>query len=384
MPAIRYADRGSPVLPQRFWTSLPGIPDSFTAPESGVSAYVLRRLLWMVPTWIGITLATFLAVHLAPGDPAARVGESDAALVAAPAEQRALFRAEHLLDEPLWKQYLHYLGPFDLSDRGHAWFGGDGAHPWHGLLALDLGTEYQRPGVEVLPEIGARLAVTAPLACAALLLMFALGVPLGVWSALQRGAWLDRGVRAALTGLHSVPGFWLGLLFVLAFGASGLACLPVMGWRSSDGSELSGFAAVWDVARHAILPVLTLALPALAFLARQTRAALLEVLDQDFIRAARARGLSERDVIVRHALRNALLPLVTLVGSILPALLGGSVVVETLFGIPGLGHYAYEAMLARDLNAILGVTTVSAAITLVSILAADVVYALLDPRVRHA
>jgi peptide/nickel transport system permease protein len=344
----------------------------------------------MVPTWIGITLVTFLAVHLAPGDPAARVGESEAIASAAPEEQRALFRAEHLLDEPLWKQYLHYLGPFDLSERGHAWLGGSGEHPWHGLLALDLGAEYQRPGVRVLPEIGARLAVTAPLACAALLVMFGLGVPLGVWSALSHGAWLDRTSRGVLLALHSLPGFWLGLLLVLAFGASGLGWLPVMGLRSggaggaSGAGELRGAAAAWDLVLHALLPVLTLSLPALAFLARQTRAALLEVLEQDFVRAARSRGLSERDVVVRHALRNALLPLVTLVGVLLPALLGGSVVVETLFGIPGLGHYAYEAMLARDLNAILGVTTVSAAITLASILAADLAYAWLDPRVRHA
>lgn len=336
--------------------------------------YALRRLLWMIPTWIGITLVTFLAIHLAPGDPAARVGEAEAA-VAGPAEPRALFRAEHLLDEPLWKQYLHFLGPFDLSAEGHEWFGGSGKERWHGLLALDLGHEYQRPLVRVLPEIGARLSVTAPLACAALLLMFALGVPLGAWSALRAGSRLDRGTRGVLLALHSMPAFWLGLLFVLAFGASGLAWLPVLGPSASD-------AGAWEVARRSILPVATLALPALAFLARQTRAALLEVLEQDFVRAARARGLSERDVFVRHVLRNALVPLVTLVGVLFPALLGGSVVVETLFNVPGLGRYAYEALLARDLNAILGVTSVSAALTLLSILAADLVCAALDPRLR--
>lgn len=341
-------------------------------------AYALRRALWMIPTWLGITLVTFLAVHLAPGDPAARVGEAEAAASAGPAEPRALFRAEHLLDEPLWKQYLHYVGPFDLSPRGHRWFGGSGDERWHGLLALDLGHEYQRPLVRVLPEIGARLSVTAPVACAALLVMFALGVPLGAWSALREGSWLDRGLRGALLALHSLPAFWIGLLFVLAFGASGLGWLPVLGSRGHDGAQ-----SAWELARRSILPVMTLALPALAFLARQTRAALLEVLEQDFVRAARARGLAERDVFLRHVLRNALVPLVTLVGVLLPALLGGSVVVETLFGIPGIGQYAYEALLARDLNAILGVTTVSAAITLLSILAADLACAALDPRLRH-
>jgi peptide/nickel transport system permease protein len=346
-----------------------------------VGAYVLRRLAWAVPTLLGITLLTFLAVHLVPGDPAQRAVEVEAQAGGASSdEQRTLFRAEHLLDAPLWRQYLHFVGPFDLSPQGARAFGGSGAHPWHGLLAGDLGGEFQRPGVAVLPEIGARLAVTAPFALAAVLLVYLLGVPLGVLGALRAGGAADRASRAVLLALHALPAFWLGLLLILAFGATGLAWLPVLGLRAQDGR--AGSAAL-DLARHAVLPLATLTLPGLAYVARQTRAALLEVLDQEFVRAARARGLRERDVLVRHALRNALLPLVSLLSTLLPALLGGSVIVETLFGLPGLGRYAYEGMLARDLAVILGVTTVSAALTLLSILLADLAYAALDPRVRH-
>lgn len=347
-----------------------------------MKALVAKRLLAMLPTLLGITLLTFLAVHAAPGDPAARASDSEASVAGAHDEARTLFRAEHLLDEPLWKQYLHFLGPFDLSRRGARAFGGSGEHAWHGLLAGDLGTEFQRPGVAVLPEIGARLAVTAPLALGAVLLMYLLGVPIGTWSALRRDRFADRASRAVLLALHSVPTFWLALLGMAAFGAGGLAVLPVIGLHGQDAEDLGAGAWLMDLGKHVVLPLATLALPGLAYVARQTRAALLEVLEQDFVRAARARGLAEHDVIVKHALRNAMLPLVTMLATLLPALLGGSVIVETLFGIPGLGKYAYDGMLARDLGVILGVTTVTAVITLVAILLADLAYAVLDPRVR--
>lgn len=335
----------------------------------------------MIPTLLGITLVTFLAVHAAPGELGARDVDVENSASSGGGDARALFRSEHLLDAPLWKQYLHFLGPFDLSPRGSARFGGSGADPLHGLLALDLGTEFQRPGVPVLPEIGARLSVTAPLALLATFLLFALGVPLGVATALRADGVADRVTRALLLALHSLPGYWLGLLSILAFGAGGLALFPVLGLRSQ--AELAGLDLVLDRAAHLVLPLATLSLPGLAYVARQTRAAVLELLEQDFVRAARARGLSERDVIVKHVVRNALPQVVTLFGSILPALLGGSVVVESLFGLPGLGLYALEGMSARDLNVILGVTTVTACLTLVSILAADVLCAWLDPRLRE-
>ncbi|MFO1011781.1 MAG: ABC transporter permease [Planctomycetota bacterium] len=346
-----------------------------------MGAWLLRRLLWMVPTLLGITLVTFLAVHAAPGDLGARVGDAESA--SGGTEERALLREEALLDAPLWRQYLHFVGPFDLSPKGARAFGGSGERAWHGLLAGDLGTEFQRPGVRVLPEIAKRLAVTAPLALLATLVLFLVGVPLGVASALSAGGLVDRLSRGLLFALHSVPAWALGLALVLAFGATGLAWLPVLGARSPDAETWSAGERALDLVAHLVLPLATLSLPGLAYVARQTRAAVLEVLDQDFVRAARARGLSERDVLVRHVLRNALLPIVTLFASIVPALLGGSVVVEALFGLSGLGSYAYEAMLARDLNVILGVTTTSALATLLAILAADAAVAWLDPRVRR-
>jgi peptide/nickel transport system permease protein len=338
----------------------------------------------MVPTFLGITLLVFAAARATPGDAAllsAAAGSADPSLDVE--AQRARFRAEHLLDAPLWRQYLHFLGPFDLSPSGHPSFGGRGAHPWHGLLALDFGNEFLRPTVSVGEEILKRLAVTVPLALVSTLLAFALAIPIGVLSATRRGSGLERAASFALYALHATPTFWLGLMLVLLFGAAGLAWLPVVGLHGPDADSLGAGARALDLARHAILPVLTLALPLLAYLSRQVKGEMVEALESDYVRAARARGVPERQVVLRHALRNSLLPLITLLASILPAAIGGSVVVETVFALPGMGRYAYEGLLARDWNVVVGTTAVSAAITFAAILAADLTYAAADPRIRH-
>lgn len=347
--------------------------------------YCLRRLAWMVPTLFGITLVVFVAVHAAPGDPSLiRFGSGEGTPSSeALAAERARFRAEHLLDRPLVVQYLHFLGPFDLGASGHRWFGGDGSDPWHGVLALDFGTEFQRSDVSVLSEIGRRLRVTVPLSLVAVLVSYLVALPLGVLSAVRRGSALDRATSFGLFALYSVPTFWAGLVLILLFGASGLGWLPVIGLHDKDAAAMSPAAYAMDTAAHCILPVATLAYGGLAYLSRQMRGGMIEVIGQDYVRTARAKGLPERTVIWKHALRNALIPVTTLFASVLPALIGGSVIVETVFALPGMGLYAYEGLLARDHNVIMATTTLSAAMTLVGILVSDIVYALLDPRIRH-
>ena len=344
--------------------------------------YVRRRLLWMLPSFLGITLVVFLAVHLAPGDPALRESFDPQSGAAQEADVER-FRAEHLLDRPLLVQYLHFLGPFDLSPRGHRWFGGSGAHPFGGLVALDLGSEFRRPHVRIVDELGRRLSVSAPLMLASALLAWGIAIPLGAWSAVRRGTRRERTVALLLFGLHSLPGFWLALVLVLAFGAAGLGWLPVLGLHSAGARELGPLAWTLDLLAHSILPVLALTLSSLAYLARQVRASMLDVLSQEYVVTARSKGLPERVVLRRHALRNALLPSITLAALILPALVGGSVIVETIFGLPGMGRYAYEAMLERDFAVIQAVTALSGLLTLFALLVADVLYALADPRIRH-
>lgn len=338
----------------------------------------------MIPTLLGIACLCFGLIHLAPGDPAlvdvgagaadGRGGDTGAVL--------ERFRREHLLDRSLPVQLAHYLGPFSLADDGHPWFGGDGSDPWNGLLAGDLGREYLRPSVTVAGELRRRLAVTVPLAGVSILLCYLLAVPLGIWSALRRGSRFDLAATALVFALYALPVFWAGVLLQMAFGATGLGWLPVLGLSSAGAGELGPLERALDTARHAVLPVVCLTYGGLAYLSRQMRVGVLDAIGADYVRAARARGLPERLVVRRHVLRNSLLPLITLVGQVLPVMVGGSILVETVFDLPGMGRYAYEALQNREYDAVMGTVLVSALMTLAGFLVSDLLYAWADPRVR--
>jgi peptide/nickel transport system permease protein len=347
-------------------------------------AYLLRRMAWMVPTLFGITLVTFALVRLAPGDPAQMRFASDPNAPAADVE-RAIerFRAENLLDRSLAVQYLHYIGPFHLGREGHPWFGGSGADPWHGLFALDLGREYLRPQVSVAREISRRLAVTVPLSAIAALLAYALAIPLGVLAALRRGGAFDVASGVLLFALDSLPVFWAALLLQLAFGDPGLDWLPTLGLHGADARDLGPLAYARDLAEHAVLPVACLTYGSLAHIARQLRGSVIDRLHDDYVRAARAKGLPERVVVLRHVLPNSLIPLLTLAGHVLPWLVGGSIIVETVFDLPGVGSYAYHGLLHREYDVVTACTLVVAAMTLVGFWISDLACALVDPRIRH-
>jgi peptide/nickel transport system permease protein len=338
--------------------------------------YVLRRLLLFVPTLLGITFLTFALLQLVPGEPTGLVLSGDSGESAVDAEAVARFRSAYLLDQPLWKQYLHYLGPFDLSAEGHAWFGGSGARPWGGLLAGDLKNEIHRPHVRVADELARRLRVTVPLAFAALVLGYLVALPLGILAAVRAGTLVDRACMVLVFLLYCVPTFWAGLLLQLAFGATGLGWLPVIG-PPGEGASFG------EVLRRACLPVACLAYGSFAYLSRQMRAGLLEALSSDYVRTARAKGLPERLVVGKHALRNGLLPVATLFASVFPALIGGSVIVEKIFDLPGVGRYAFEGLEQRDYFVVMAVTTLIGVMTCVGILVSDLLTAALDPRIRH-
>ena len=349
--------------------------------------FVLRRLAWMVPTLVGVSLVTFGLIHLVPGDPAAFLeGGADPSQATLGADRSAAierFRARHLLDQPLWKQYLHYVGPFDLGANGHAWFGGSGASPWHGLLVGDLGHFFGRPEA-VAPELWRRLGVTLPLAALSILLTFAIAIPLGIHSAVRKGSRFDVGATVLLFVLYAIPTFWAGLMLQLAFGESGLGWLPVLGLHDRDADTLGTGAYLWDLLQHLVLPVACYSYASFAYLSRQMRVGVLEAIQSDYVLTARAKGIPERVVILKHVLRNSLIPVLTLAGAVLPILVGGSIVVEVVFDIPGMGRLAYDALTMREYDAIMATTLCSALMTIVGILLADVAYALVDPRIRHA
>jgi peptide/nickel transport system permease protein len=255
------------------------------------------------------------------------------------------------------------------------------------VVSFDFGESFvhRRPVIELLGE---RIPVTLLVQGVSIFLMFLLAVPLGVWAAAKNGTVVERGVTLGLFLLYAAPDFWLATLAVLYLHPP----FPIDGIHSSDISMAlrDGALAPWswaviaDTAWHLILPVAVLTLGGVAVLSRYGRASMLEVLRQDYIRTARAKGLSERAVLFRHALRNAVLPLVTLFGALLPALIGGSVVVESIFNIPGMGLLAWEAAHHSDVPVAMAVVTLTALFTMAGYLLTDLLYALLDPRIRAA
>jgi ABC-type dipeptide/oligopeptide/nickel transport system permease component len=302
--------------------------------------WVLRRILAVVPVLFGVTLAVFSMLFLVPGDP---VKMMLAEFVTTP-DQIAQMRAQLHLDEPILKQYGRFVS---------------------GALRGDLGTSIRsrRP---VTTEIGENVASTAQLALAAMLVAVGLGIPLGLAAALSRSSWLDvASMATALLGV-SMPSFWLGLLLIFVFSLH-LAWFPATG-----GGDL----------RHLVLPAVTLGMIAAAIIARLTRSSMLEVLGQDYVRTARAKGLGGFSVVVRHALKNALIPIITIFGLQFGNLLAGAVIVETVFSRPGLGRLIVGGILNKDFPLVQGVVLFVATLYVLINLLVDVAYAYADPRIR--
>lgn len=306
-----------------------------------------------------VTLIVFLLVQLLPGDP---FSEDDFAGSRPLTEaQVAEIRALYHLDEPVHRQYLLWLAD---------------------LLRGDLGTSFQdrRP---VAGKIAERLPVTLTLNLLALVLMVGVSVPLGTVAAWRPGSALDRAAGAGTYALYALPVFWAALLLQLVFAAR-LGWLPLLGLASDRAAELGPLARLADRAAHLVLPTVCLAYPGLAYLSRFVRSSLVEGTSGEFDRAGRARGLTAFGILVRHGFRLASVPLLTLAGFLLRHLVAGSVLVEWTFAIPGLGLLFVEAVLARDVPVVMGLTLVSSVATLAGTFLADVLYAVADPRARNA
>lgn len=330
-----------------------------------MTTYLLRRILLMVPTLLLITTVVFAVVKLAPGNPfsAAQSSAEGAVKQMNPEDYQSLLR-RYGLDRPWYIQYGRWLG---------------------GLATGSLGDSFseRRPVSEVFfaGGLGSRFGATLLLNLVSVLLMVAVAIPIGIRAAARRGGWFDRTSGVGLYMLYSLPNFWIAVLLILLVGVH-WKLLPFIGMHS-DGYESFGAAGqALDFLKHAALPALCLAYGGLAFTARFARASLLEILEQDYIRTARAKGLSERVVLYRHALRNAMIPLLTLAGLLLPALISGSVIIEQIFAWPGLGQLYVNAIYTRDYPVIMAMTLLGAVAVLLSNLLTDAAYAFADPRVR--
>ena len=275
----------------------------------------------------------------------------------------------------LWTPSFQWYGG---HNQFHRWLFGHDGHG--GLIRGDLGQSY-RSGRPVAQEIGSAVRVTLMLSLIAILLTFLIAIPLGVFSAAHQGTRLDRGIHLGLFGLYSLPAFWVGtLLIVFLGGGDFLNWFPPYGLGDLRG--LNGWEALLKRAHHMVLPIFCLVYPTLAVLARQTRGSMVEVLKQDYIRTARAKGLPEKRVRWQHGFRNGLLPIITLMAGIFPFAIAGSVVVEVVFSINGMGKLALEALYARDYPVVYGFVLLAAGMTLLGYLVSDVLYAWADPRIR--
>jgi len=327
-----------------------------------MTTYIIRRILLLVPTLIGITLFTFLLIRLAPGNAAMLKGGGENGGRAMTAEQRLATIKLYGLDKPWYIAYGDWVGRICRLDLGESW----------------------KDHRSVTTKIRERLPVTMSIAGTALVLSYLLAIPLGVIAALKRGQALDRSISFVVFILYSIPSFVAALLLILfVAGGDYLNLLPMYGIQSINASEMGTLPRLWDRILHMILPVICLTYASLASISRYTRVSMLETLGQDFVRTARAKGLPERLVILRHALRNALIPIITIFALELPVLIGGAIIIESIFTLPGMGNLMFEALEYRDNPVIMGITVLAACVTLLSYLAADILYVVVDPRISY-
>jgi oligopeptide transport system permease protein len=302
-------------------------------------AFAIRRIATLVPTLFLIITLSFLIIRLAPGGPFDDEQGTSPAI-------KANLDAAYGLDQPLLTQYARYL---------------------NGLMHGDFGPSFKFRDTQVTELIAQGLPVSLTLGLCAILLSILIGVPLGTFAALRRNTGVDHGMRAVAALGVALPSFVIGPVLALVFGIY-LNWLPVAGWGE---------------ARYLVLPVITLALPVIAYVARLTRTSFIEVMRANFIRTARAKGLGEWRIVLRHGLRPALMPVVSYLGPATAFVVTGSLVVETVFGLPGTGRYLVQGAINRDYTLVMGMIIVYGALTLVCNLIADLIYGWLDPRVRH-
>jgi len=337
-----------------------------------VGRYLFIRTLWMIPTFIGITLISFLIIHFAPGDPGelmAGGGLGAASGAGLSTEKRvavdqavADWRRQFGLDRPLHVQYFTWLG---------------------NILTLDFGESFkdQQP---VWGKIAERLPITILLNVLSIVLIYTVAIPLGIYSATHPYTFMDRLTTVGAFILFSLPTFWVAILAIVFLGGGDfMDVFPPGGLHSTAFSETwPWYSRAADLGAHLFLPVLVLSYGGFAEMSRFMRGSLLETLSQNYIITARAKGLTERVVVYKHALRNSLVPMVTILAGILPSLIGGSIIIESIFSIPGLGQLGFQAVLARDYPVIMAVFTMGSVVTLISILLSDVLLTLVDPRIN--
>ena len=327
-------------------------------------AYLIRRLLLLPITLLGITIICFSVLQLAPGSPVnLRLMKLQGSMSSQGVPDRVIqqMKEHYGLDKPVWQQYTTWLGK---------------------LVQLDFGKSMkdERP---VITKITEALPYTLQLQAIAIFLIYSISIPIGIFSATNSGSMWDRSLTVGLFVMYSLPSFWVAML-LLYYLSSGqfLDWFPVYGLNSTGADKLSWWQWIYDRAWHLVLPIICLTYGDFAAMSRYARSDLMEVIRQDFIRTVRAYGFSERTVILKYAMRNALISLITIFASVLPSLIAGSIIIEQIFSIPGMGRLLFESILARDYPTVMGILTISAFLTLIGLIISDILLAVANPRVQ--
>ncbi len=329
-----------------------------------MKAYLIRRLLLIVPTFIGISLVSFCVIQLAPGSPVMlRLMKMQGQMGTDMASEEVIEQTKKLygLDKPIPVQYALWLKQ---------------------MCTLDFGTSFKdrRP---VRDKIRDALPITLALNLISFALIYLISVPLGIFSATHTRSLPDNALTVVLFILYSLPSFWVAMLLIYFLGNDQyLNWFPIYGLKSTGAQDWPWHKMLWDRTWHLILPVFCLTYAGLASMSRYARAGMIETIRQDYIRTARAYGFSEKTVIFKYSLRNSLIPIITMVGTLLPALIGGSVIIESIFSIPGMGRLSFEAILSRDYPTVMGILSVSALLTMAGLIVSDIMYAFADPRIK--
>jgi peptide/nickel transport system permease protein len=323
-------------------------------------SYIIRRILLSIPTLLGITLVTFFVINLAPGDPAQfqTQGVMDSEVSIRIYEQ---LREYYELDQPIHVRYVKWLGR---------------------LVTLDFGVSMSTDRRPVFDKIKERLWPTMSLAILSIVISLTLSIPIGIYAAARQNRLFDTISSTLLYALYSVPSYVMAVPLILLIGVQ-WNLLPFQGMTSDNYDELTTAGKFFDLVKHYALITFCFSFGSWAYYSRFVRQNMLEVLRQDYIRTARAKGLSESRVVLRHAFRNSLIPVMTLLGLMLPAIIGGSVILEVMFNWPGLGRLFFESMLARDYPTIMAISFITACLVLLGTLLADLSYVLVDPRVSY-
>lgn len=361
--------------------------------------YLFKRLLTIIPTLLGITLITFFMIKLAPGNPVslkmqAAQGLTSEALSGASTDETLklyglkvdlppgyeafianittrIYGSDPAKDPHFARRALEFLGQNAIQYK--IWL--------QELVQLNFGTSFKdyRP---VWDKIKEALPITLTLNLIEILIVYFVSIPLGVFSAVRRESFADKSIMLILFLLYSLPSFWVATLLLMYFaGGEYLNWFPMVGIISDGAEDFPFWKMIGNIAWHLVLPVTAMVYASFAFLTRFSRTNLLETLRQDYVRTALAKGLTFKRAVWHHAFRNTLIPIITLMGALLPALLGGSIIIEQIFAIPGMGRLAFESVLARDYPTIMAIATISAFLTLISLLLSDLAYVWVDPRV---